>query len=236
MLGVGQGLRVGLTGGLGSGKSTVGAMLRELGAHVIESDAVGRKLMERGEPVYREIIQHFGNGVVREDGTLDRRALAELAFQGGRHRELSLLVHPAVIAAQEEWMRVLFDREPGAIAVVESALIFEAQRDGTVPDWRKRFDTVILVTAPRQLKIARHIARAEASDPQRIAALTADAEARIAAQIPDEEKIPLSDIVIENGASLEDTREAVRRAWSLLSKEARLQGASTSSNDERNVS
>jgi dephospho-CoA kinase len=210
-------LRVGLTGGLGSGKSTVAAMLRELGAYVIEADAVGRQLMEPGEPVYRSIVQHFGPGVVRADGTLDRRALADLAFQQGKRRELSMIVHPAVIAAQEQWMHDLFERDPEAVAVIESALIFEAERDGTVPGWRDRFDTVILVTASHPLKVARFIERSGETDPVRIAALTEDAEARIAAQIPDEEKVPLSDIVIENSASLEDTRYAVRRAWNQLS-------------------
>jgi dephospho-CoA kinase len=211
-------LRVGLTGGLGSGKSTVAAMLRELGAYVIEADAVGRKLMEPGQPVYRDIVQRFGPSVVREDGTLDRRALAELAFQRGRNRELSLIVHPAVIAAQEQWMRELFARDPEAVAVVESALIFEAERDGTVPGWRERFDKVVLVTAPHDLKVRRFVARSGVTDPARLASLTQDAEARIAAQIPDEAKIPLSDIVITNSASLEDTRDAVRRAWAELVK------------------
>ncbi len=113
-------LRVGLTGGLGSGKSTVATILRECGARVIESDALGRALMQPGQPVFQAIVQHFGRQVLLEDGTLNRRVLADIAFQQGRARELSLLVHPAVIAAQEKWMRELFARHPGAVAVVES--------------------------------------------------------------------------------------------------------------------
>ena len=206
-------LRVGLTGGLGSGKSTVAGMLRELGAHTIEADAVGRQLMEPGQPVFREIVHHFGASVVQSDGTLDRRLLAEMAFQHGRLRELSMIVHPAVIAAQEQWMRDLASQDANAISVVESALIFEAERDGTVPIWRDRFDRIILVTAPHALKVSRHVARVGSADPERAAA---DAEARIAAQIPDEEKIRRADSVIHNGASLEDTRQAVRRAWEEL--------------------
>lgn len=213
-------LRVGLTGGLGSGKSTVAAMLREEGAHVIEADEVGRQLMEPGEAVYREIVQHFGIDVVREDGTLDRRMLAELAFQQGRRRELSLIVHPAVIAAQEEWMEEIFTIRPEAIAVVESALIFEADRDGTVPGWRERFDMVVLVTAPHALKVERFVTRMKPKDAEHRAALVNDAEARIAAQIPDEEKAKLVDAIIDNGASIEDTRQLVNRLWPVMLQQA----------------
>ncbi len=215
--------RVGLTGGLGSGKSTVAALLRELGAYVVESDAIGRTLMEPGQAVYKQIVHQFGPGIVREDGTLDRSALANLAFQQGRRRELSLIVHPAVIAAQEKWMTDLFAKEPEAVAVVESALIFEAERDGTVPGWRSRFDTILLVTAPHASKIERYLRRSGIADSEHSASLTADAEARIAAQIPDQEKIKLSDIVIDNSGSLRDTQQAVKRAWPGLLAAAQLQ-------------
>src|ERR1039458_10340569 len=122
-------LRVGLTGGLGSGKSTVAAILRELGAEVIESDALGRALMEPGQPVYAEIVRVFGPEVVNPDGRLNRARLAALAFQGGRLNELNAIVHPAVIAAQRRWMDQVFAHNPAAVAVVESALIFEVERD-----------------------------------------------------------------------------------------------------------
>jgi dephospho-CoA kinase len=208
-------LRVGLTGGLGSGKSTVAAKLRDCGAHVIEADAVGRALMQRGQPVFDAIVAHFGAQVLREDGNLDRRALADIAFQQGRARELSLIVHPAVVAAQNRWMDALFAKQPAAIAVVESALIFEAERDGTAPGWRERFDNIVLVTAPLETRIARFLARSGVQADQE--ALRADAEARIASQIPDEEKIPLCDFIIDNSASLEDTHKAVLQLWTKLS-------------------
>src|SRR5277367_4928413 len=98
-------LRVGLTGGLGSGKSTVGRMFAELGAAVIDADEVGRSLMQPGQAVYDRIVEHFGPQVVRADGNLDRRALAEITFGGGRIEELNRIVHPGTIAAQEEWTR-----------------------------------------------------------------------------------------------------------------------------------
>ncbi len=97
-------LRVGLTGGLGSGKSTVAAMLRELGAQVIEADALGREMMEPGQPVYAEIVRVFGPQVINPDGHLNHARLAELAFRHGRLQELNAIVHPPVIAAQQRWM------------------------------------------------------------------------------------------------------------------------------------
>src|ERR1035437_7108249 len=116
-------LRVGLTGGLGSGKSTVAEILRSLGAEVIEADELGRALMEPGQAVFSSIVEHFGAEVVAPDGRRNRARLAELAFNGGRLQELNAIVHPAVIAAEERWMEQVFARNRAAVAVVESALI-----------------------------------------------------------------------------------------------------------------
>ena len=93
-------LRVGLTGGLGSGKSTAARMFAALGAHVLQSDTIGREMMEPGQAVYAAIVDHFGRGVVRPDSRLDRAALAKIAFDDGRVEELNAIVHPAVIARQ----------------------------------------------------------------------------------------------------------------------------------------
>ena len=210
-------LRVGLTGGIGSGKSTVAQMFREQGFEVIEADAVGRKLMEPGESAYRAIVEHFGPEVVRSDGRLDRARLAEMAFGQGRLKELNALVHPPVIAAQEEWVREVFVRDPNAVAMVESALIFEASRgdDASVPGWRERFDRVILVSAPDEVKIERYVSRILASEPgyseARAAEVERDARARLARQIPDAEKAPLCDAVIDSSGTMEATREQVAR-------------------------
>ena len=141
-------LRAGLTGGLGSGKTTVAAMFRSLGAHIIDADALGRELMFPGRAVYSAIIDHFGPEVVSADGVLNRSLLADLAFRQNRLAELNSIVHPPVIAAQQQWAERIFARDPHAIAIVESALIFEADRQGSAPGWRHRFDRIILVTAP----------------------------------------------------------------------------------------
>lgn len=212
-------LRAGLTGGLGSGKTTVSGMFAALGAHVIEADEVGRQLMQPGQPVYDAIVKRFGSGVVAAGGALDRKALARLAFEQGRVEELNQLVHPPVIAAQEEWARRLFAREPDAVAMVESALIFEAERSGTVPDWNRRFDKIILVAAPDETKIARYVARVSPGRWDEAAA--ADARLRLAAQIPDREKAPRCDYVIENTGSLEALQEQVKAIYEELKSLAR---------------
>ena len=216
-------LRVGLTGGMGSGKSTVARMFSRLGAPVIAADEIGRALMQPGQPVYAEIVRQFGDAVVKSDGSLDRAALAKQAFQQKRADALNRIVHPAVVAAEEEWMRGIFMRDPAAIAIVESALIFEVEKWGTAPGWLERFDRLILVTAPDEVKIARFVARAlEAipgsdSDRQgRRAILEQDAGARLAMQIPDAEKIEHCDYVIRNTGPIEETRQAVEKIYQQL--------------------
>ncbi len=214
-------LRVGLTGGLGSGKSTVAQMFAARGVHVISADEVGRRLMQPGEAVYRGIVEHFGREVVLPDGHLNRKKLAEMAFRQGRLDELNRIVHPPVIAEQENWADGIFARDPDAIAMIESALVFEAGASGSVPEWHRRFDRIILVTAPNELKIQRYVDRLGAgkSEAER-RKLEEDARARLAAQIPDSEKIPLSDYVIDNSGPLAQTERQVEEVLAQLRQAA----------------
>jgi dephospho-CoA kinase len=220
-------LRVGLTGGLGSGKSTVAAWLREFGAQIIESDELGRTLMEPGQHVYEEIVRAFGPEVVNPDGRLNRARLAQLAFQGNRINELNAIVHPAVITAQQHWMDQVFERDPFAVAVVESALIFEVERDARargekdtiLADWRRRITRLVVVTAPDELKIARYVARVCPSGEGREAA-EADARRRLAHQIPDAEKTAKADYVLENSGDKASLRSQTVELWSHLRAES----------------
>jgi dephospho-CoA kinase len=222
-------LRVGLTGGLGSGKSTVAQMLREHGAEVIESDELGRALMEPGEAAFNEIVSVFGPGVLLPDGHLNRARLAELAFKGGRVKELNAIVHPAVIEAQSQWMSGVFARDPAAVAVVVSALIFEVERDARASgeanavftELRKRIDRVVLLTAPDEAKIARYVARIAPATANREAA-EADARSRLAHQICDSEKAPRADYVLENTGDIEALRAQVAELWPRLKQESNL--------------
>jgi dephospho-CoA kinase len=220
-------LRVGLTGSLGSGKSTVAGYLRELGAEVIEADVLGRALMEPGQAVYAEIVRAFGPEVVCPDGRLNRARLAEMAFQGGRINELNDLVHPAVIVAQQRWMEEVYRRNPVAVAVVESALIFEVERDArargeresVLADWRRRIDRIVVVTAPDEMKIARYADRL-CPDGSGRAAAEADARRRLAHQIPDAEKAARADYIIENDGDRAELYAQVVELWQRLKAES----------------
>jgi dephospho-CoA kinase len=221
-------LRIGLTGGLGSGKSTVAAMLRELGAHVIEADELGRAMMEPGQPVFSAIVEHFGQEVVSPDGQLNRARLAELAFREGRLQELNSIIHPPVIEAQHKWMDEVFARDPSAVAVVESALIFEVARDasargekeGVLADWRRRIDRIIVVTAPDAVKIARYLDRLAPQGAARQAAAEADARNRLAHQVPDVEKAAQADYVLDNSGDIAALCAQVKSLWPRLREES----------------
>ena len=220
-------LRVGLTGGLGSGKSTVAGFLRELGAEVVEADALGRQVMEPGQQVYQEIVSAFGPEVVGSDGRLNRARLAQLAFQNGRLNDLNAIVHPAVIAAQQTWVDAVLARDPAAVAVIETALIFEVvrdarargEKDGVLADWRRRIDRILLVTAPDELKIARYVARINPPATAR-EGVEADARLRLSHQIPDAEKASMSDYVIDNTGDMEALRAQVNTLWQLLKRDS----------------
>lgn len=222
-------LRVGLTGGLGSGKSTVARILRDLGAEVVESDELGRSLMEPGNPAYDQIVRVFGQEVVGADGRLNRPRLADLAFKANRVKELNAIIHPAVIDAQAEWMKQVFARNPVAVAVVVSALIFEVERDAqqsgpataAYADLRKRIDRIVLVTATDEDKVARYVARV-CTCGMGMEKAEADARSRLAHQIPDQEKIGRADYVLENTGDIDSLRSQVEQLWPSLKQESNL--------------
>src|SRR5208337_3946663 len=147
-------LKLGLTGGIASGKSVVGEMFRKLGAHLTDADAVAHTLMQPGRPVYEEVVRHFGREILNPDGSINRSRLAEAAFgaPGGappRVRELNEIVHPAVVAHENEWIKEIGRRDPNAIAIVEAALILEAGA-------ASRFDRLIVVTCHPEQRIQRY--------------------------------------------------------------------------------
>jgi dephospho-CoA kinase len=130
-------------------------------------------------------------------------------------------VHPAVIAEQERQMRLLEEIEPEAIAIVESALIFEVERDQTNPGWKRRFDKILLITAPDDVKVARYLERmahtlGRALSSEESAQFAADAHSRLATQIPDDEKAPQCDAVIHNTGSIEELQQALAEVWKHL--------------------
>lgn len=182
-------------------------MLGELGAYVLSADEIGRGLMEPREAVYEAIAERFGAGVVLADGRLDRRELARLAFGEGRVEELNAIVHPATIARQHEMVEAIFAKEPGAVVVVESALIFETKYgDG----WRGRFDRMVLVRAPEEMKVTRFVGRSGGGDQME---LEAEARRRLARMIPDEEKAEACDFVVVNDGTVLALKAQVEELW-----------------------
>ncbi len=227
-------LRVGLTGGLGSGKSTVAAMLAGHGAHVLLADEIGRELMQPGQAVYDAIVQAFGEGVVLEHGSLDRRELARLAFTDGRIEELNAIVHPAVIAEQARRTEAIAAGDPEGVVVVESALILATKhgdQGGVLPPepWRVRFDWLVLVTADESRKIERFVKRSAAGrtqDAEAMAGFADEARRRLARQMTDEQKAATADAVLPNNGSLEELAGQVDALWTALRSTARrAQGA-----------
>ena len=221
-------LRVGLTGDLGSGKSTVARMFAERGAVVLSSDEMGRAMMQPGQPVYAAIVERFGEQVIAGDGSLDRGALARLAFSDGRVEELNAIVHPAVIDEQARQIKKLARKHPGAIVIVETALLFTTKHgDSGQSDksWRDRFDRIVLVTAPEEQKISRFVERVAAGrllDPQERAALEVDARARLAMQTANDAHAAEC-IVIRNDGDLEALLQRVGAVWRELCQVARFE-------------
>jgi dephospho-CoA kinase len=199
-------LKLGLTGGIASGKSVVGEMFLKLGAHLLQADAVAHWLMQPGHAVYEEVVRRFGREILNPDGTINRPRLAEAAFGASpRVKELNQIVHPAVVAHQNEWMEDIGQRDPNAIAIVEAALILEA---GTA----SRFDRLIVVTCHPEQRILRYARRLGISED----AARGEVTRRMAAQIPDEEKIKAADFVIDNSGSLAATEQQVQRVFAEL--------------------
>jgi len=197
-------LRVGLTGGIACGKSTVGEMLARRGAHLLQADVLAHQLYAPGAAVYGEVVHHFGREILNDDGTINRASLARAAFPN-RIGELNAIVHPAVIKAQNEWMAEVARENPHGIAVVEAALIIEA---GVARD----FDKIIVVTCDFERRVERYAERASIS----LAAALSEVDRRGAAQLPDEEKVRHADYVIENSGAVEDTERQVEQIWNKL--------------------
>ena len=196
-------LRVGLTGGVACGKTTVAQMLRERGAYTLLADELAHDLMRPGEAVYARVVERFGNGILNQDGSISRPKLAELAF-AGRIQELNAIVHPAVLEAENRWMEEMA-RDPAAIAG-DAALLRSR--------WAPALRSIIVVTCPLESKIRRFAARVGIA----FEAARADVERRTRVQWPDETKAARADYVIDNSGPLGETKRQVDEVWLGLRK------------------
>jgi len=203
-------LHVGLTGGIGSGKSTVAGMLGSLGAVLLDADRIVRDLLGPGGEGAARVRESFGDAYLSADGSVDRRAMAALVFADGTSRKkLEAIVHPLVVSNRRvKLAEIRRTAGAGAIVVSEAALIFEA---GT----RGEFDGVLLVTAPVEVRTRRLLDGGWAAD---------EVERRMASQWPDSTKAPLADWTVDNGGSMEETERQVEALWPLLEETARALG------------
>ncbi len=197
---------VGLTGGIGSGKSTVAALLRDRGAVVVDADAIARRVVEPGEPALAALVERFGSGILSSDGRLDRKALAAIAFaDDDSRRALEEITHPAIGV---EFLREVNAAPQGSVVVHDVPLLVE----GGMTD---RYASVIVVEAPREVRLERLDARGVGRD---------DAAARMSAQATDAERREVATWVIDNGDGLEALERQVDEVWAALLALAATEG------------
>lgn len=190
-------LIVGLTGGIGSGKSTVAGMFKDEGAYVIDFDHLACLVVEPDKPAWRDIIDYFGPGVLSSDRTLNRSALAEIVFSDEKSRKaLEGFTHPRIFEEGDALINAIKRKNPSSVVIMDIPLLFEF-------DLNKRFDKIILVYVTIAIQIERVVKRGGLS-PEEV-------EKRLNAQIPIEEKRALSDYIIDNKGSINDTKDQVRK-------------------------
>lgn len=190
-------MNIGLTGGIATGKSTVASLLAERGANVIDLDRIAREIVEPGQPALARIAERFGQAVLREDGTLDRKKLGAIVFSDANERKaLESITHPAIRAVMKERMAKYEQEEPEKLVVVDVPLLYESRLESY-------FDHVMVVYVPRDEQLRRLMHRDGIS--------AEDARKRLDAQMDIEEKKSRADIVIDNTGDAEHTKRQIER-------------------------
>ncbi len=190
-------LRVGLTGGLASGKSFVGEALAALGCHLLKADELGHQLLLPGTAVYKRVVDAFGPSILDPEGRIVRRALASLVFdQPEKLALLNSIVHPAVIQEEEKWMQQILASDPYGIAIVEAAILIET---GSY----NRFDRIVLAVCSDEQQIVRAM--------KRDGLTRQEALVRLSRQMPLAEKRKFADFIIDTSGEKEQTLVQVRR-------------------------
>ena len=196
-------LLVGLTGGFGSGKSTVAEILADLGLRVISADSLAREVCEPGKPAFNDTVEAFGKQVVSEDGTLNRRRLGDIVFtDSALLNKLNSIVHPRVIAREQELLRQIEESDPDSIVVLDVPLLIEAERHHLV-------DFLVVVDARTEQRFER--LEKKYGDLNHAAV-----QSRMKHQMPLEEKVKLADFVVDNSGTPESTRRQIEELFRLL--------------------
>jgi dephospho-CoA kinase len=192
-------MNIGLTGGIATGKSTVSALLVSRGALLVDADLIAREVVLPGSPVLQTIADRFGQGVLREDGSLDRKKLGKIVFSDpSARKDLNSIIHPPIRTEMKGRMNRFEEEHPDRLVVVDVPLLYES-------DLSYMFQEVMLVYVPREVQIERLMKR-DGLDLRQ-------AEDRIHAQMPIEDKRKRADIVIDNSGSLEQTERQIEGFW-----------------------
>ncbi|WP_422449093.1 dephospho-CoA kinase [Thermoanaerobacterium sp. DL9XJH110] len=193
---------IGLTGGIASGKSTVSMLLKQKGAAIIDADEIAKEIMQPGKPAWAEVVEHFGKGILREDGNIDRKKLAHIVFSDEKELEtLNRITHPRIVEEIKRRLKT-FREKNESVVVVDAALLLEIGLDLLV-------DEVWLVAVDEKTQLERLLFREKSMG-------FAEALERIRAQMPLEEKLKFAHRVIDNGGSIEETKRQVDRIWGEL--------------------
>ena len=195
-------LRVGLTGSIAVGKSHVVSLLKEFGCHVIDADQTARDVVAKGTEGLKRVVEEFGEEVLLPDGTLDRARLGAIIFEDREKRErLNAILHPIIIGAQDEQMRRWASEDPTGIGIVDAALMIES-------GGYKRFDKIVVVHCRPEIQLERLMRRNNLSREE--------AERRISAQMPQEEKMRHADFLIDTSEDYAVTRERTLEVFQKL--------------------
>ncbi len=193
---------VGLTGGIASGKSTVSNYFRELGAYIVDADAIAKRVVEKGEPAWEAILREFGNDILLEDKSINRDTLGEVIFNDSSKKAvLNSIVHPHVFKAMEQEKNTA--GRTHKVVILDVPLLFETKMD-------KDLDAVIVVYTPKEIQLERLIKRDNLAPDQ--------ARARIASQLSIEDKKQMASIVVDNSGGVDDTRQQVQAFYKTLAK------------------
>lgn len=205
-------LKVGLTGGIASGKTYVTNVLRELGCEVTDADQIARAVVEPGQPAYNDIVKEFGPENLQADGTIDRAKLSAIIFTDADKRaRMNAIVHPRVHEAQSRWIEGIARQNPSAIVVVDAALMIES-------GGYKRFDKLVVVYCSPEIQLERLMTRNNLSHEEAVK--------RIASQMPTAEKLTYADYSIDTSGGFEATRQQVIDLYAELQRQAHLQEGS----------
>lgn len=199
-------LLVGLTGGMGSGKTTVGELFKALGARVLDADVICRSLVEPGKPAWQEIVDLLGDGIIKDDQTLDRRKIADIVFKDPEKKErLEAILHPRVIEEEQAIYKDILKDAPDALVIIDAALLIESG------NYRK-VDKVIVIACDEETQLERIMAKNMFSRE--------DAQRRLQQQMPLEEKIKFADYVLYNDSGLSGLKKKVEALFHQLKQQA----------------